>query len=416
MASRFPSISILLVVLFTVSAAEAAPAKKTPPAVDAGTVAPTAAAKDDPASWPTFRVAVMPFSGVNVKPELLTFYTEHFGSALVANGVRVTTPAQIQAVIGLERQKQLLGCAEGESCIAELGNALGVDGIATATIALLDNSYRLNIKIVSAETSELLSATKGSVNLRTQTAVADELSNAAREMSKRAAGRARRSLGTNNPVPVLPPIKEPPKEDPSLVVRAQPDAGTAPSTEAMTSDAGTVTPVEKKAAPKIERQQPPPVSTENVRKNRITVGALGLFLGALPVEYERALGGSFSLYIGGSPVFSFLQGGRNGVRGLLGFRIFPTSKPAPSGFWFGLEAVSEYVIGSAFNVFTFSEANASFAGVNGLLTGGYTFIATSGFTFSAGAGAGVALGVNPDTSADIFLPALSLHLNAGWAF
>ena len=42
----------------------------------------------------------------------------------------VVGASDIATLIGLERQKQLQGCGEdSESCMAELGNALGVEGV-----------------------------------------------------------------------------------------------------------------------------------------------------------------------------------------------------------------------------------------------------------------------------------------------
>lgn len=171
-----------------------------------------------PVEVPVLKIAVTSFTGVNVKPELLQFFTEHFGSSLAANGVKVTTPAQIQAVIGLERQKQLLGCGEStESCIAELGNALGVDGIATANIALLDTTYRMNVRIVSATTGEVLAS--GTPTLKSQNAVVDELTVAAQKMSRLAAGRANRRLEISRAKIVEPEVVEEP------VVVAEPEVG-----------------------------------------------------------------------------------------------------------------------------------------------------------------------------------------------
>ena len=48
------------------------------------------------------------------------------GASLAAD-IRVMTSGEVAQVIGLERQKQLLGCSEtGASCMAELAGALTV--------------------------------------------------------------------------------------------------------------------------------------------------------------------------------------------------------------------------------------------------------------------------------------------------
>src|SRR5262245_60639309 len=77
-------------------------------------------------------VAVPGFSGTaDVPSQKRDFLVEYFSDRLSAQGgVSVTTPAQISAVLGVERQKQLLGCSDSsESCSAELAGALGVEAL-----------------------------------------------------------------------------------------------------------------------------------------------------------------------------------------------------------------------------------------------------------------------------------------------
>ena len=64
------------------------------------------------------------------------FFSDYFAQELAATGLRVTTRAEILAVVGLERQKQLLGCSEdATSCLTELAGALGVEAIVTGSVA-----------------------------------------------------------------------------------------------------------------------------------------------------------------------------------------------------------------------------------------------------------------------------------------
>lgn len=53
--------------------------------------------------------------------------TDHLARAIT--GVRVVTARDISVLLGFERQKQLLGCSDDGMCMAELGNALGVQGV-----------------------------------------------------------------------------------------------------------------------------------------------------------------------------------------------------------------------------------------------------------------------------------------------
>lgn len=113
------------------------------------------------AAAPTERpiqIAVPGFSPVNVTPEVASFYSEHFATKLQTSGAGVVTQKQMQTLLGLERQKQLLGCAsEAESCLAELSNALGVDAVVQGEIGKFADSFQLNVKIIDARTAKPLS-------------------------------------------------------------------------------------------------------------------------------------------------------------------------------------------------------------------------------------------------------------------
>lgn len=72
-----------------------------------------------------------------------------FTEALVGDlrkrpGVSVMSDADMTAILGLERQKQMLGCAD-ESCLAELGGALGVDRLITGSVGRIGGTLVVNI-------------------------------------------------------------------------------------------------------------------------------------------------------------------------------------------------------------------------------------------------------------------------------
>lgn len=63
--------------------------------------------------------------------------------------VEVTTAADLAQLIGMERQKQLLGCSElATSCLTELANALGAEGILVGTITRSGDSYLVVVKVL----------------------------------------------------------------------------------------------------------------------------------------------------------------------------------------------------------------------------------------------------------------------------
>ncbi|HEY3448308.1 MAG TPA: hypothetical protein VGK67_18270 [Myxococcales bacterium] len=60
-------------------------------------------------------------------------------------GVKLITQDEIAALLGLERQKGLLGCSD-EKCISEIGGALGVDRLVTGRLSKLGETWMFNLK------------------------------------------------------------------------------------------------------------------------------------------------------------------------------------------------------------------------------------------------------------------------------
>lgn len=65
------------------------------------------------------------------------------------------TGDDVQAVLSVERQRQLLGCAES-ACLAEIGGALGVDQVVTGSVARLGQSYLVHLQRVDARKATVL--------------------------------------------------------------------------------------------------------------------------------------------------------------------------------------------------------------------------------------------------------------------
>ncbi len=64
----------------------------------------------------------------------------------------MTTKRDIEQILGLERQKALLGCSEGSTtCLAELSGALGVDAVFSGSLAKTGSSYTVTIRVVRAK-------------------------------------------------------------------------------------------------------------------------------------------------------------------------------------------------------------------------------------------------------------------------
>lgn len=56
--------------------------------------------------------------------------------------------SEIAAMIGLERQRALLGCEGGTDCLAEMGNALGAKYVLRGTVGALGKSLRLDLTLL----------------------------------------------------------------------------------------------------------------------------------------------------------------------------------------------------------------------------------------------------------------------------
>jgi hypothetical protein len=146
------------------------------------------------------KVAVPPMTFVGVDAERGAFIGESFSQALGERpGISVLTARDMAAMLGMERQRQLLGCdAGGSSCTAELANALGVDAHAVGELARLGAKLRANVRLLrasdgtvittraveAATEAELLEALeRAAVEAATEAELLEALERAAREMS-----------------------------------------------------------------------------------------------------------------------------------------------------------------------------------------------------------------------------------------
>ncbi|MBS2029279.1 MAG: hypothetical protein JST54_15365 [Deltaproteobacteria bacterium] len=95
------------------------------------------------------RVMVLDLPAVRgIEPATLKTLDDFLAGAVRDQGFEIITPSQIGAVLGLDRQRQLLGCAES-SCLAELGGAMGADYIVLGNIAVLESSFAVSLSAVN---------------------------------------------------------------------------------------------------------------------------------------------------------------------------------------------------------------------------------------------------------------------------
>jgi hypothetical protein len=138
------------------------------------------------------RLAAPGLSVVGINADVGRFYTEHIAQQLKLLGLEVVTMREIESLLGMERQRELLGCTnEASSCIAELANALGTDGVLLGDIGRLGMRYTINLKIVAGDNGRTLAVFSGTATSDDE--VVDTLTKAARSLATdatRALGRA----------------------------------------------------------------------------------------------------------------------------------------------------------------------------------------------------------------------------------
>lgn len=78
-------------------------------------------------------------------------YSDHLaGRMQQQEGLQVSTAKDIATVLGIERQKALLGCSD-TSCIAELAGALGADTLLLGSVTKVGSGYLVTMKLVKTK-------------------------------------------------------------------------------------------------------------------------------------------------------------------------------------------------------------------------------------------------------------------------
>lgn len=95
------------------------------------------------------RIAVLPLAAPDGIPERTAAALSEAVTAETrrASGADVITQREIQSVLTLEKQKEMLGCTS-ESCMAELGGALGADRLVTGDVSKVGESLLVHLRLV----------------------------------------------------------------------------------------------------------------------------------------------------------------------------------------------------------------------------------------------------------------------------
>jgi TolB-like protein len=70
--------------------------------------------------------------------------------------VNVITRADVTALLGFERQRQLLGCDEEASCMAEIAGSLGVDYVLSGQLGKIGTRFHLTLVLIHARRAKVV--------------------------------------------------------------------------------------------------------------------------------------------------------------------------------------------------------------------------------------------------------------------
>lgn len=87
-----------------------------------------------------------------VDPKVASVLTESVTAEVAATGLfDVLSSKEIQTILGAERQRQMMGCAEGQStCLAEIADAMGARFVLSGSVAKLGDAFQLNLQTLDS--------------------------------------------------------------------------------------------------------------------------------------------------------------------------------------------------------------------------------------------------------------------------
>ena len=105
------------------------------------------------------RIAVVDLSTPGIEAERGRALSANLVSILAAEvsalGFRVISSADINAMLSLEKQKDLVGCQDNTSCLSEIGGALGVNDLISGQVGRLGDTFTLTLTLVDTVRAEV---------------------------------------------------------------------------------------------------------------------------------------------------------------------------------------------------------------------------------------------------------------------
>jgi TolB-like protein len=141
------------------------------------------------------KIAVLDVRAVQgVQPGTASVLTAIVVDETSRGGYDVVSQADIMTLLGFERQKRILGCSE-DSCLAELGGALGADYVLSGQVGEIGSRYHLSVQLLDARRGKVIARAA-----RFSDRSGDALAEAAQQAVRALVAGARQAL----PVPGQP--------------------------------------------------------------------------------------------------------------------------------------------------------------------------------------------------------------------
>ncbi|MGQ0505134.1 MAG: hypothetical protein ACT4TC_07405 [Myxococcaceae bacterium] len=95
-----------------------------------------------------------------VEKSVASALTEAVVTQVSKQGIfQVVSASDLATLTGLERQKQMMGCSESSSCLAELAGAIGARFVLTGSLAKLGAAYQLSLQTLDSHKAQPLGRT-----------------------------------------------------------------------------------------------------------------------------------------------------------------------------------------------------------------------------------------------------------------
>ncbi|MCK5688761.1 hypothetical protein KAI87_05790, partial [Myxococcota bacterium] len=104
---------------------------------------------------PGLKCAAIPLKAMDISDQLAFVVDDFLLGELQQAGFEAIGPDDINAMLGFEEVKDAVGCDDA-ACIAELGNALGVDYLVAGSLASLDGSLILTLKLIDVRNTRVV--------------------------------------------------------------------------------------------------------------------------------------------------------------------------------------------------------------------------------------------------------------------